>query len=152
MTKSILVTTDLSPESESAIEEAVRLGAALKAPVTLLHVLDFTDLWPTNALVLAPSQDMKLRKEIMDRVSDKLDELIELKGRPGVQLNKATVEGQGAAATICTYAEEQGFDMIVIATHGRTGVAHLMIGSVAERVVRQAKCSVLTVRVKQAEA
>ncbi len=59
--------------------------------------------------------------------------------------------GHGAR-TIADYAAERGVDLIVMGTHGRTGVAHLLLGSVAERLVRTASCPVLTVRHPAAKA
>jgi universal stress protein A len=69
---------------------------------------------------------------------------------PGVSITAEVLFGHGAG-TITEYANAQGIDVIVMGTHGRTGVAHLLLGSVAERVVRTAPCPVLTVRQARAK-
>ncbi|MFT5358234.1 MAG: universal stress protein A, partial [Polyangiales bacterium] len=56
------------------------------------------------------------------------------------------LQGLSAAATICDYAKQHAVDYIVLATHGRTGLKHMLLGSVAEKVVRHASCSVFVVR------
>ncbi|MCZ7684405.1 MAG: universal stress protein [Sandaracinaceae bacterium] len=58
----------------------------------------------------------------------------------------ALIVSTNAAEGICNYAAKENVDLIVLSTHGRTGLAHLLIGSVAEKVVRHAPCPVLTVR------
>ena len=68
----------------------------------------------------------------------------DLEGVENVHLE--LLQGSSASATLCEYAEKNNVDMIVMSTHGRTGLAHLLIGSVAERVVRHAHCAVMTVR------
>jgi universal stress protein A len=147
--KKILVTTDLSPESETALDAALELGRALGSTLTLLHVLDFSMALPAGALILSPQQDLNMRGEIREKVLGTLERLKDARlaekvGKP-IPVEAVTVEGSGVAHTICAYAEEHGADMIVIASHGRTGLPHLLIGSVAERVVRHAKCAVMIV-------
>jgi nucleotide-binding universal stress UspA family protein len=147
--KKMLVTTDLSPESETALDAALELAAALGSGLTLLHVLDFSMALPAGALILSPQQDLNMRGEIREKVLATLERLkdtrLAAKGGQPVAVEPVTVEGAGVAHTICSYAEEHGMDMIVIASHGRTGLPHLLIGSVAERVVRHARCAVLVV-------
>lgn len=147
--KKMLVTTDLSPESETALDAALELASALDASLTLLHVLDFSMALPAGALILSPQQDLNMRGEIRDKVMATLERLkddrIAARGGKPAAVEAVTVEGSGVAHTICAYAEEHGVDMIVIASHGRTGLPHLLIGSVAERVVRHAKCAVMIV-------
>ncbi len=63
-------------------------------------------------------------------------------------MDSALVLGTNAAEGICNYAEKVGVDLIVLSTHGRTGLGHLLIGSVAEKVVRHAHCPVVTVPLK----
>jgi nucleotide-binding universal stress UspA family protein len=70
------------------------------------------------------------------------DEAVRL-GAPAVDVVKAVGE---PAAEIVTFAAEQGVDLLVLGTHGRSGLEHALMGSIAERVVRKARCPVLTVR------
>jgi nucleotide-binding universal stress UspA family protein len=68
-----------------------------------------------------------------------------------VPIETLVVWGGNPPSEICVFAARQGVDLIVMGTHGRTGLAHMLIGSVAERVVRHAPCSVLTVRAPRTE-
>ena len=77
----------------------------------------------------------------MERLRDE-----RLSGVPGVEFS--IKQHPSAAEGICEAAVEAGADLIVLSTHGRTGLAHMLIGSVAERVVRHAPCPVLTLRSK----
>ena len=63
-----------------------------------------------------------------------------------IELKTAVVLNANAAVGICDYAAKEEVDLIVLSTHGRTGLSHMLIGSVAERVVRHAPCPVLTLR------
>ena len=64
----------------------------------------------------------------------------------GLEVKLDTLQGMSPAATICDYAKQQNVDCIVVGTHGRTGLKHMLLGSVAEKVVRHAPCSVFVVR------
>ena len=140
--KTILVPTDFSPASKPAAEEALTLVQGFGGQIIFLHVLDMSYIYPVGiggqAFVPPPLtvQDFEL---------DWQDFLHDLPLGGGLQWEKKTREGH-AAQTITKTAEELNADLIVIGTHGRTGLTHILLGSVAERVVRTAACSVLTVR------
>jgi len=146
--KNILVITDLSQQSEAAAEPALALASALdtgEAKLTLLHVTELASDVQTSAPHTATLDDYK--KKVRRLAHARLKELqVKLFGdRPFVR--HELVDGKVVWKSICDYAEEHGADVIVMTTHGRSGVAHAMLGSVAERVVRAATCPVLTVRV-----
>jgi nucleotide-binding universal stress UspA family protein len=138
----VLVTTDLSPAAEPALEAAAELARGVGARVTLLHVTDLSGLGDSGAV-----RDSLLRMERDLRAEAKpgLEALCERVFKD-IPLQIVFVESIGAAAGICTYARDHQADLIVIATHGRSGVKRFLIGSVAERVVHGAPCDVLTVR------
>ncbi|HEY1304321.1 MAG TPA: universal stress protein [Vicinamibacterales bacterium] len=140
----ILVPTDFSETADAALAYAKTLAAKLGASLHLMHV--FQD--PGAAIPFVPETyappppDMRERAlaEAWDQLHDRLDSE-EHKRFAGT---RAVVEGL-AALEIVRYAEHHGIDLIVMGTHGRRGIAHLFLGSVAEHVVRTAKCPVLTV-------
>jgi nucleotide-binding universal stress UspA family protein len=144
----ILVPTDFSAPSRSAIAFARNLASRLGASLHLIHVLD--DPFVTGAF--APEVYVPPPADLRDRWIAGAEELL------GAQLTadehalfrstQEVVFGPPARA-IADYAATHDIDLIVMGTHGRGAVAHLFIGSVAERVVRTAPCPVLTVREPQ---
>jgi nucleotide-binding universal stress UspA family protein len=141
----ILVPTDFSAPSDAALDSARLLAARFGASLHLLHVVD--EVFANGAFGLegyAPeSHDARTARfdEASRRLAAKLTpyDRTTLQGRTGV------IFGTGARP-IVDYAADNAFDLIVMGTHGRTGVAHLVMGSIAETVVRSAPCPVMTVR------
>jgi len=88
----------------------------------------------------------ELRRGMLDRSRAELDRFEKEKLPPDVEHEAVLSESASPHAEILNVAKDQGADLIVLGTHGRTGVPHLLFGSVAERVARQAPCPVLTVR------
>ena len=138
----ILVPTDFSPYAEQALDYAIALAKRLQARVTLIHVISPV-LWGTGDVPAAPPPTYC--------------EAIEAEVQQGIEaalkrVRAAGLEGQTLVAygapfdRIITTARDQGVDLIVMGTHGRTGLPHLFLGSVAERVVRLAPCPVLVTR------
>lgn len=148
LTQNILVATDFSNASELALDAARILALQNEAKVTLVHVFDAR---PPLGFPLGretgeeePDHD----KELRDRIHAELRRLREDKLGDVPEAKVAVVMSRSAAEGICHYAQKENVDMIVLSTHGRTGLSHLLIGSVAERVVRHAPCPVLTLRSK----
>lgn len=141
----ILVPTDFSETSDAALAYAKVLATRLGASLRLLHV--FAD--PYAAAAYAPEVYAPLPPEVrahaLHDIEDRLRERMEPGERQQFRGTTAIVTGL-AAKQIVGYADEHGIDLIVMGTHGRRGVAHLLLGSVAEHVVRTAHCPVLTVR------
>jgi universal stress protein A len=146
--RKILVTTDFSEAGDHAVAHAFRLAADHGAEVVLCHVFEmivapnplYAQYYPTDLL----SPEVRERAEI-----DARNALLERvpKSGPLVAVPHSTVIAHGTPSEeIIRLAQQEGADLIVIATHGRTGLRHLLLGSVAERVVRQASCPVLVVR------
>jgi nucleotide-binding universal stress UspA family protein len=144
--KQILVTTDLSEASVCALEAADTMARKFGASVTALTVLNFDADLPPGVLSLSPDKEAALKREIRGKVEDKLEKLCNAAFGDDVTLTREVLEDGGAAETIARYAGDHDADLLVISTHGRTGLSHLLLGSVAERVVRTAPCPVMTIR------
>ena len=142
--KRVLVATDFSPASNAAVTYAFDLAVGLGASVHLLHVVEEWALTVTYLKAL----DIEL-PGLRERVIDEAHATLRA-------LSASLVDGRTPATTevregrpsdvIVDVARSTEADLVVVGTHGRTGVAHTVLGSVAERVVRTAPCPVLTVR------
>jgi len=144
-TKRILVPTDFSPTSDAALEFALPLAERLGASLHLLHVLDdpfVADGLSSEAYMTeAPTLRTAMLQDAQERLAHRASPTT-----PGVARIETEVLFGHGAKTIAEYAAAREVDLIVMGTHGRTGVAHFLLGSVAERLVRTAPCPVLTVR------
>ena len=141
----ILVPTDFSPPSEAALEYARILAAKFGSSLRILHVID--DPTASSDFVadgFAPSTE-DIRTALLEQARTRLDGLMNQVDRTRYHAHADAVLGM-PAATIVEYAAATHAGLIVMGTHGRTGLAHLLMGSVAEQVVRTAPCPVLTVR------
>jgi universal stress protein E len=140
--KTILIPTDFSPCSKQAAQEALALVRGFGGQAIFLHALDIHYVYPTaygaEAVILPPVTAEDLEPDWQEFLQD-------LPLSSGVAWEKQTREGR-AAQTIADTAVEVGADLLVVGTHGRTGLAHMLLGSVAEKVVRLTSCSVLAVR------
>jgi len=145
----ILVATDFSETSDAALTYARTLADSLGASLHLVHVFD--DPYG-NALVAEVSVSVyeSMRATEMTQARRRLLRRLPPADRKQFQGSTAIVTGAPAEA-IVDYAADRGMDLIVMGTHGRSGFAHLLLGSVAEHVVRTAKCPVLTVRAAKVE-
>jgi nucleotide-binding universal stress UspA family protein len=141
----ILVPTDFSPPSDAALEYARILAAKFGSSLQILHVID--DPTAASEFVpdgFAPSTE-DIRTGLLEQAHKRLERLMNLVDRSRYQAHAEAVLGL-PAQSIVDYATATGTGLIVMGTHGRTGLAHLLMGSVAEHVVRTAPCPVLTVR------
>lgn len=144
-TRRILVPTDFSETSDAALDYALPLAERLGASLQLLHVLDdpfVTEGLSSEAYITeAPPLRTAMLQDAQERLAHRA-----IPATPGtVRVETEVLFGHGAK-TIAEYAANLDMDLIVMGTHGRTGVAHFLLGSVAERLVRTAPCPVLTVR------
>ena len=139
----ILLPTDFSDYSAAATKYACELATKFDAELHLLHTLELH-------LASTPGFGMGLAlptyiNESRAAAEKSLAGVLDPKWSAGRTVIQALVEGS-PKAEIVRYARKQEIDLIVLATHGRTGLSHVIIGSVAETVVRTAPCPVLTVR------
>ena len=136
----IVATTDFSDESRCGVRYAVALAEKLGAAVTLLHVLEPPSrMAGMEAVVLVREES-----EVVALARAQLATLVKREGRGDVAVTFSVLTGE-PFHEIASAARQQMADLIVIATHGYTGFEHVLLGSTAERVVRHAPCSVLTV-------
>lgn len=144
--KHILVPTDFSDASKLAVSAATMLAKQLGARLTVLHVHDPGALRPPAQIAFSPDRQKDLDTQVREASAAQLAELVAGLEGEVVDVDSSIIDHGSAAQGIVGHADEAGADLIVIATHGRTGLKHLLIGSVAERVVRLAKMPVMTLR------
>ncbi len=140
--KNVLCPIDYSVYSEKALQYAIEFAVKYGAKLYLLHVLDIR-IYDINDPELY--NVTVVDKETIDKLSSRLLKCVneETKGRIAVEA--IVVQGVPFSEIINT-AKEHKIDLIVLGTHGRTGISHAIMGSVAEKVVRKSPCPVLTVR------
>ena len=144
----ILVPTDFSEHARHALNYAVELSREFGATIHLLHVCD-----DINHILADPSATLISISELVEEQERLANaELNELAATvpEGIEV-LPRIKMQAPVVGILKYAEDHDIDLIILGTHGRTGMAHLVLGSVAERVVRQASCPVLVVRPREHE-
>jgi nucleotide-binding universal stress UspA family protein len=141
----ILVPVDFSPHAEHAFNYATALAHGFGATLALVHVVDdsfVTGGWSSE--IYMPNVPELMENLIAD-ADRRLATLKASAAALDLTAETAVISGRPAHA-IVEHAKNGGFDLIVMGTHGRTGVPHIVMGSVAERVLRKAPCPVLTVR------
>jgi nucleotide-binding universal stress UspA family protein len=139
----ILVPVDFSEHSKAALAHARGLAAAYKAELQVLHVIEET-IHPAF-YVPGKKSIYDLRPDIRDRAEDAMRKLLDETPGPKVEAKFFCADGRAHRA-ILDFAEREKSGLIVIATHGLTGLQHLLLGSTAEKVVRRATCPVFTVK------
>jgi nucleotide-binding universal stress UspA family protein len=140
----ILVPVDFSPHAERAFGYATTLAQRFNARLGLVHVVEdpyVTGAWTSEVYVPNVGE---LLKGLIANAEGQLATLKQSAAALGLGAETAVITGRPADA-IVRHAKEGGFDLIVMGTHGRIGLSHAVMGSVAERVVRTAPCPVLTV-------
>jgi nucleotide-binding universal stress UspA family protein len=142
--RKILAPTDFSAHAENAVRYACGLAERLDAVLHLLHVL--SEVVPTGPdPLLTPVLPPEFYQEAEGQSREELGKLLQPSwGAP--RAVKVAVRWDSPVEGIASYAREEAVELIVIATHGRTGLSHVLLGSVAERIVREAPCPVLTIR------
>jgi nucleotide-binding universal stress UspA family protein len=140
----ILYATDLSGASEPAWDEARRLGRLLGAEILLLHVVPPPPFLPIEGYV-PPQMYEDLLGSARRYAQERFDRLLGSVAGSGLKTRVRLEEGP-PAQRILEVATQEAADILVVGTHGRTGLERLALGSVADRMVRQATCPVLTAR------
>jgi len=142
--RTILVPHDFSPYSDAAVALARQLVELSEARLHLIHAVDVPRLHAvTPAGVIALSLPSVLAEGALLEAEDALRRVADAARRGAVAVH--VLEGT-PTDVICAVAAQLPADLIVMGTHGRTGLAHVLLGSVAERTLRRAPCPVLTVR------
>jgi nucleotide-binding universal stress UspA family protein len=142
--KRVCCPIDFSDASRAAMEVAADLCRRTGAELVLLHAYPIPGYtFPDGSVVASP----KMMQDLAEQAEKHLEEwragAEKIVGGPRVTAEKAVGE---PAAEILSFASARGADLLVVGTHGRTGLEHALMGSIAERVVRRAHCPVLTVR------
>ncbi len=141
--KKILVPQDFSEYSLHAMKYAVTFAELFKAELLVLHIVE-PIVYPADfsfGQVSIPAMEEEIRKHS----EEQLNELVEretprdIKATPIIRIGKPFIE-------IVEVAKSENADLIVISSHGRTGMDHVLFGSTADKVVRKAPCPVLTIR------
>jgi nucleotide-binding universal stress UspA family protein len=145
-TRKLLVAIDHSEASRAALDYAVELSQELGASIVALHVWEQLGSGGESIKVRDPSGDTRpladLARENAER--DLREFLRAANPPPGLEIEQRVLAG-APAAQILEEVKRGGYDLVVLGTHGRTGVRHALIGSVAEKVVRLSTRPVLTV-------
>jgi nucleotide-binding universal stress UspA family protein len=142
--KNILIATDFEEAADAALTYARALAQPFGATLHVLHVTGDIRLTATGA-ELYLTVDTDLQREVDEAARQRLADLVIDSDGSGPPTRTVVRTSNAPAAVIVQYARENAIDLIVMGTHGRRGMAHLLMGSVAERVVRTAPCPVLTV-------
>jgi universal stress protein A len=141
----ILAPSDMSDLSKKSVLYALRLAAALKAEIIALHVYDVFVNPPDGTIdigVISSGEIEGWRQDVKREFDQYLDQLAEMPEN----LIRVLRSSQDRWKEITAVAEEMAVDLIVISTHGRSGLEHLVRGSDAEKIIREAPCPVLVVR------
>lgn len=142
----ILMPTDFSVNAQQAMRYATMLAKKLNSHLTLLHVMTVHEEDPYNPVHNFP--DLKDFYDHIEKTATSQLENIEIDVE---HYHTEAIRGISPADEIIKYADEHDFDLIIMGTHGRAAIAHFLMGSVAERVVRHARCPVITVAHQERE-
>ncbi|MCL4692906.1 MAG: universal stress protein [Candidatus Hydrogenedentes bacterium] len=135
----VLFPTDFSDFSEKGLPFAISFCREFSAKLSLLHATEIPivlpEFMPDSVVSVGPEMEQAARGTLEEKKA----------GIPNLDVDAVSVTGV-PHSEICRFAEEHGVDLIVMPTHGRSGFGHVLFGSVAEKVVRLARCPVLTIR------
>jgi nucleotide-binding universal stress UspA family protein len=140
----ILVPTDFSKFSQSALTYAVAFAEKFEAELYLLHVVQNLAMMVPDTVNVVPPVVPSI-EELTSAVRDALDRTVRENHLEHFTIHREVREGT-PFYEIIQFAKEKNVDLIVMGTHGHTGLVHVLLGSVTEKVVRKSPCPVLTVR------
>src|SRR5262245_12835540 len=147
--KKVLVPFDFSDTSEVALRYGKALAGAFGASLNVIHVVHepYAQPWAVEAYGFSMAT---LQEDWIKEANTKLEGVLTEQDRSALKATATTILGH-PVTEILRFASEERIDLIVMGTHGRGPLGHMVMGSVAERVVRQAPCPVLTVREAERE-
>lgn len=146
--KKILFPVDFSSNSYQVADYVISFARKFDAHIYLIHVLEC--LVPLQGFYIPHISVSTLEEDLKKAADKKMEEFIHKKMQDSRAITSQVIIGI-PHVEILKMAQEQGIDMIIMGTHGWTGLEHVIFGSVAGKVVRKAPCPVLTVRVKPEE-
>jgi nucleotide-binding universal stress UspA family protein len=147
--KRILVPTDFSKFSQNALNYAAAFAGKFEAELHLLHVVQNLALVIPEIISVEPPVTPSI-EQLTTAVQAAFDRIIKENQLQNLNVKREVREG-APFYEIIQYARDAGIDLIVMGTHGHSGLVHVLLGSVTEKVVRKAPCPVLTVRHPQHE-
>ena len=134
---------DFSEYSDYALQYAIDLAGVFNAELKLVHVVELPFL-PSYSLAGVPDLSLPV-EQVEENAREHMEELVKECSKKDERVSGDLRTG-APFLEIISYAREVDADMIVVGTHGRSGLSHMLIGSVAEKIVRKAPCPVLTVK------
>jgi universal stress protein A len=142
----ILVPVDYSSHSRAALAAAIALAQRFNASVEVVHVWDRPSYVTEAVMVGQAGKQKPLGELIRENAETDMGRFLAeaLPPEPGVQVRRALLSGE-PVSTLLKHLGEGRHDLVVVGTHGRTGLSHVLLGSVAERLVRLSPVPVLTV-------
>lgn len=140
----ILVPTDFSELSKKALAYAIPFATQFGATIHLAHVVQFAYLGTEAGIVEFPVPEKEMRAASVKRLQTWAKTLVP----PGLAVEQHVLVGQ-PVWEIVDLIKRSNIDLAIISTHGYTGLKHVLLGSVAENIVRHADCPVLTVRLEE---
>ncbi len=144
MFKKILCPVDFSEFTDEILEYALDIAKKYGAELHLIHIIPNLNYFTPYESFFTPENLIVVEKNMETEVNKDFDDLMKKINVPAVKI----IKNGAAFVEIINYARSESMDLIIIGTHGRSGLEHILIGSVAERVIRKAPCPVLTVRPK----
>lgn len=139
----ILLTTDGSERSEAAVDQTIELAKISDAEIHILYVVDigFDSSYGSVTNLMSQLESVENFEEIGEKATESIKKEVEEKGiTPRIVIERGVPHEK-----ITSYAEEEDIDVIVMSTHGRSGLDRMLLGSVTEKVIRSSKIPVLTV-------
>ncbi len=149
MFQKILVPVDFSQYEDEILGYAREIAGKFNASIDLIHVIPNMDYFTPYESFMAAENIVAIQKGVEGEVEKDLEEVA--KKLPDIPLKKAIRTGV-AFVEILDYVNSEGIDLIIMGTRGRGGLEHIIIGSVAEKVLRKSPCPVLTIRPKKKQA
>lgn len=140
--KNILVPVDFSPPSIMLLKKAGKMAEELGARLEIIHVVESLAPYAGFAVPHLPLEN--LGRDLVGYAEKKMEKFLEENLQTSAPVQSRIISGTDAAAEIIRQAEESGSDLVLITTHGQKGLPKLIFGSVAERVLKQAPCPVMT--------
>ena len=144
MFKKILYPIDFSEYTEEITSYAVSIAKKYDSELHLLHVIPNLSYFTPYESFMTPENIVAIERNIEKEIEKDFDNVLRKIDIPAKKVIKTGV----TFVEIIGYIKEEGIDLVVMGTHGRSGIEHILIGSVAEKVVRKAPCPVMTVRPK----
>lgn len=142
----ILVAVDESPMAYAAVEQALSLAKDLNSQVTIMSVIAIDPFVGVDFYKVAPAITdyfMQAEKNAKERLEDIKNSFV----RDGIEVNSKLIHGVSPSQGIIQVADEVGADLVIMGSHGRTGIQKVMLGSVAQNVLTQSPIPVLIVKV-----